>query len=125
MSRFEGFVPGRHLIDAYGAGGFRFGDMGHRGSILALPSGVHGWRVARLADLSAEDLAPILAEAAEISHLLLGTGAEIAFVGEPFRGRLRAAGIVLEPMATAAAARTYNILIGEGRKVAAALIAVD
>jgi preprotein translocase subunit SecF len=39
----EGFVPGRFAIDAYGRGGFRFADMSHRGSILALPSGVHAW----------------------------------------------------------------------------------
>ena len=36
-----GFVPGRHLIDAYGAGAFRFADMSHVGSILATPGGVH------------------------------------------------------------------------------------
>jgi uncharacterized protein len=41
--RYEGFIPGRHLIDAYGAGGFRFADMSHRGSILALPTGIWAW----------------------------------------------------------------------------------
>jgi uncharacterized protein len=38
MARFDGFVPGRHQLDAFGAGGFRFADMSHRGSILATPA---------------------------------------------------------------------------------------
>ena len=38
MARFDGFVPGRHLIDAFGDGGFRFAEMSHRGSILATPA---------------------------------------------------------------------------------------
>jgi uncharacterized protein len=124
MPLFNGFVPGRHLIDAYGAGGFRFGDMSHRGSILALPSGVHIWTVTTMAELSLDRLAPVLAEAAEIGHLIIGTGGEIAFLPKLLQDALRAAGIVPEPMSTPAAARTYNILAAEGRQVAAALIAV-
>lgn len=124
MPLFNGFVPGRHIIDAYGAGGFRFGEMSHRGSILALPSGVHIWDVTAMAGLSLDSLTLVLAESGAISHLIIGTGTEIAFVGEPFRSVLRAAGIVPEAMSTPAAARTYNILAAEGRPVAAALIAV-
>ena len=124
MPLFNGFVPGRHLIDAYGAGGFRFGEMSHRGSILALPSGVHVWSVTGIAGLSPESLAPVLTEAAEIGHLIIGTGHDIAFLPKPLQEHLRAAGIVPEAMSTPAAARTYNILMAEGRRVAAALIAV-
>lgn len=122
--RYEGFVPGRHLIDAYGAGGFRFAEMSHRGSIIALPSGVHAWAVADMAELTAASLAPVLAEAGTIDVLLLGTGPEVRFVPEPIRARLREAGIGLDPMQTGAAARTYNVLAAENRRVAAALIAV-
>ena len=78
--RFNGFVPGRHLIDAYGAGGFRFGEMGHRGSILALPSGVRKWDVAAMAELTPDSLALVLAEAESIGHLIIGTGHDIAFL---------------------------------------------
>ena len=120
----EGFVPGRHEIDASGAGGFRFADMSHRGSILILPSGIQAWPVTSLEHLTAADLAPVIAEAGEIEFLLLGTGRDIAFVGEDLRAPLREAGIGLEAMATGAAARTYNLLLGEKRRVAAALIAV-
>jgi uncharacterized protein len=121
---YEGFVPGRHLIDAYGAGGFRFADMSHRGSILALPSGVHAWGAATAPGLTAQDFAPVLAESDAIELLLIGTGPDIAAVGEPVRAPLREAGIRIDVMPTGAAARTYNILLAENRRVAAALIAV-
>ena len=120
----DGFVPGRYPIDAYGGGGFRFADMSHRGSILALPSGVRAWDVTDPAGITPESLAPLLAEAGEANLLLLGTGAEIVFVPDSLRRHLKQAGIGLDVMQTGAAARTYNILMAENRKVAAALIAV-
>lgn len=122
--RYEGFVPGRHLIDAYGAGGFRFAEMSHRGSIIALPSGVHAWAVADFSGLTLESLAPVLAEVGSLDVLLLGTGADVRFVPETIRARFRQAGIGLDPMQTGAAARTYNVLAAENRRVGAALIAV-
>jgi uncharacterized protein len=121
---YEGFVPGRHLIDSYGNGGFRFAEMSHRGSILALPSGVRAWPVAQASDIDEASLAGAFAEADSIDLLLLGTGAEVAAVPNALRLRLREAGIGLDVMQTGAAARTYNILVGENRKVGAALIAV-
>ncbi len=121
---YEGFVPGRHLIDAYGNGGFRFAEMSHRGSILALPSGVRAWEVASPAQFSVAAFAPVLAEAAEIDVLLIGTGREPAGLPEELRSRLKDAGIGVDAMQTGAAARTYNILLAENRKVAAALMAV-
>ncbi|HEX8164652.1 MAG TPA: MTH938/NDUFAF3 family protein [Beijerinckiaceae bacterium] len=120
----EGFVPGRHLIDAYGAGGFRFADMSHRGSILALPSGIRAWGVRSPADFSEEAFAPVLAEAADIDVLLIGTGRDPALLPDELRARLREAGIGVDAMQTGAAARTYNVLAAENRKVAAALVAV-
>ncbi len=124
MPRFEGFVPGRHQIDAFGAGGFRFADMSHRGSILALPSGIRIWPVGRFDEITLASLQPVLDEAGSIDFLLIGTGADIAFVPDEWRVRLREAGITVEAMATAAAARTYNVLVAEDRRVAAGLIAV-
>ena len=123
--RYDGFVPGRHLIDAYGAGGFRFADMSHRGSILALPSGVKAWDVRSAADFSEEAFAPVLAEAADIDVLLIGTGSDTAPLPETLRGLFREAGVGVDVMQTGAAARTYNVLLAENRRVAAALIAVD
>lgn len=121
---YEGFVPGRYLIDAYGNGGFRFAEMSHRGSILALPSGIMAWSPTTAADVTEDALAPVFAQGSEVELVLLGTGVDIAPIGAPLRQRFREAGIGLDVMQTGAAARTYNILAGEGRKVAAALIAV-
>lgn len=124
--RHDGFVPGRHGMDAYGAGGFRFAGMSHKGSVLAMPSGVHAWAVAVPGDISVASLAALLAEPqGAVELLLLGTGAQLVPQPDALRWRLREAGIRLEVMQTGAAARTYNILLGENRRVAAALLAVD
>lgn len=120
----EGFVPGRFAIDAYGRGGFRFAEMSHRGSILALPSGVYAWPVEEGAGFTPADFGPIVAERDAIDVLLLGTGAEPRAIDDAIRWVLREAGIGLDVMPTGAAARTYNIMLGENRRVAAALIAV-
>jgi uncharacterized protein len=118
------FLPGRHQLEAYGNGGFRFGGMSHRGSILALPSGVRAWPVRSVSEIGEAALAPIIAEAEAIEILLLGTGDQPAFIEESVRAPLAAVGIRLDAMQTGAAARTYNVLIAEDRRVAAALIAV-
>lgn len=117
--------PGRAPIDAYGNGGFRFADMSHRGSILCLPSGIHGWEPADLAKLGAHDFAKVLAEAGQIEILLVGTGRDLKRLPPELRAQLREAGIAADPMATGAAVRTYNVLLAEERAVAAALVAVD
>jgi uncharacterized protein len=121
-SRADAHFPGHAAIDAYGGGGFRFADMSHRGSILCLPSGIWGWEPAQ--PLDEASFAKVLAEADEIEFLLVGTGKSLVPLPEPVRWALRARRISADPMATGAAVRTYNIVLGEGRRVAAALIAV-
>jgi uncharacterized protein len=121
---YEGFVPGRHGIDAYGNGGFRFAEMSHRGSILALPSGVKAWPVASVAEITEASLADVFAEADALEFMIIGTGLELAPLPDALRWCFRDARIGLDVMQTGAAARTYNIMVGENRKVGAALIAV-
>jgi uncharacterized protein len=124
--RYAGFLPGIHLIEGYGSGGFRFGGMSHRGSILALPSGIRAWPVTKPEEIGLATLALLFEEEqGAIGHLLIGTGTGLLPLKSALREELRARGILAEPMATGAAARTYNILIGENRRVAAALLAVD
>ena len=120
-----GYAPGRHLIDAYGRGGFRFAGMSHRGSIRALPSGVIAWPVASIADLRASDFEAVFADDPRVDFLILGTGAEIAPVPDALRRPFREAGISFDAMQTGPAARTYNVLLAENRRVGAALIAVE
>lgn len=122
----RGFLPGAHEIEGYGGGGFRFGGMSHRGSILALPSGVYAWSAREPADITPQSLARVFSEPrGAIEHLLIGVGASFAPLDEELLRRLRAAGIRPEPMQTGAAARTYPILLGERRRVAAALLATS
>lgn len=117
--------PGRAPIDSYGNGGFRFADMSHRGSLLCLPSGIYGWESAESAALDEASLTRILEEAEAIDVLLVGCGRDLVPLPTEARQRLRARHIVAEPMSTGAAVRTFNVLLAEGRAVAAALIAVD
>ncbi|WP_406858348.1 MTH938/NDUFAF3 family protein [Alsobacter sp. KACC 23698] len=123
-ARYEGFVPGRHLLDAYGNGGFRFADMSHRGSILALPSGIRAWAVTGPAELTTSAFEPVFAEEAPPEVLLIGTGLDVAPLPERLRWRFKDARIRIDVMQTGAAARTYNIMLAENRSVGAALIAV-
>lgn len=117
--------PGRAPIDAYGNGGFRFADMSHKGSILCLPSGVHGWDPADPNALTTSDFAQVLAESLQIEVLLVGMGRDLRRLPHELKEDLKAAGIASDPMSTGAAVRTFNVLLAEDRAVAAALIAVD
>ncbi len=121
----EAHFPGRAPIDAYGNGGFRFADMSHRGSILCLPSGVHGWEPGDPKALTEADFRQVIEQAASIDLLLVGMGADLRPLPKDLRARLKEAGIAAEPMSTGAALRTFNVLLAEDRPVAAALIAVD
>ena len=121
----SGFLPGAHAIEGYGLGGFRFASMSHRGSILALPSGIYAWSAVTAADIDIASLEPVFREPkGSIEHLLVGTGVELVPLPASVRRRLAETGIRAEPMATGSAACTYSILLNEGRRVAAALLAV-
>jgi uncharacterized protein len=122
------FVPGRHAIEAYGGGGFRFAGMSHVGSILATPHGISAVAAVSIAEVGDEALAPLIAELEAtpgvVELLVLGTGASPARPPEALIRRLCASGVRFETMATGSAARVYNVLVEEGRRVAALLIAV-
>jgi uncharacterized protein len=113
------------VIEAYGKGGFRFADMSHRGSILCLPQGIWASDAKAPGDIDLEVLSPALADRAAIDHFLIGTGKDIAPLPPAIRDAFRSRHIVVEPMSTGAAVRTYNILFGERRRVGALLIAVE
>lgn len=120
----DAHFPGRAPIDAYGNGGFRFAGMSHRGSILCLPSGIHGWDASEDDPLDVTLFEKVLAEADDIQFLLVGTGSVIRFLPAGLKARLRERGVSSDPMGTGAAVRTYNVMLSESRPVAAALIAV-
>ena len=117
-------LPRPAEIEAYGKGGFRFGGMSHRGSILCLPGGIWAWPVPAPQEIDEASLARVFA-APRAELLLVGTGKQPWLMPEALRWRFRDARIGIEVTPTGAAVRTYNILFAEGRRVGAALIAVD
>jgi uncharacterized protein len=120
----DGFLPGRHAITGIGQGGFRFGEMSHQGSILALPSGVCRWSPPEPFRHDETAYADVFAEAGDIDMLLIGAGGVPLPLPEALRWRFREMKIAPDVMTTASAASTYNLLLDEGRRVAAALVAV-
>jgi uncharacterized protein len=120
----DGFLPGRHVIAGFGQGGFRFGEMSHKGSILALPSGIRRWEHQTPFRHDDALYAAIFADAVDIDMLLIGAGGVPLPLPEALRLRFRDARVAVDIMTTASAASTYNVLLGEGRRVAAALVAV-
>ena len=117
-------LPRSAPIEAYGKGGFAFAEMSHRGSLLCLPDAIWAWPVVRAADIDKASLQRVFAAADGIDTLIIGTGTEVWLPPASLREALRAVKVVLDPMQTGPAIRTYNIMIGERRRVAAALIAV-
>ncbi len=86
---------------------------------------MYAWDIAQFSQLTDAAFAPVFREAAEIELLLIGAGRDMVHLPESIRWRLRDARIGFDVMTTAAAARTYNVLLSENRRVAAALIAVS
>jgi uncharacterized protein len=124
MTAPQGYVPGRHKIDDYGNGGFRFADMSHRGSILALPTGIRAIAPTHWKEIDAPLIDIALREGGGIDLFIAGMGKDLMPLPAPLRAKLREAGVGCESMATAAAVRTFNMLLDEGRQVGALLIAV-
>ena len=118
-------VPkGRQLLTGYGGGGFRINNEFVGGSILLFAEGHHAWALTDAVQLTAFSLQPVLEAAEPVELLLIGTGKSIAMIDSAIRPLFKSKGIALEVMDTGAACRTYNILLAEERRVAAALIAV-
>lgn len=117
-------LPRSAPIEAYGKGGFAFADMSHRGSLLCLPDAIWAWPVAKTAEVDEYTLSRVFAAANKIDALIIGTGIEVWVAPNRLREAFRNVHVSLDSMQTGPAIRTYNIMIGERRRVAAALIAV-
>ena len=125
--RFDGFVPERAAIVAYGNGGFRFAGMSHRGSLLVLADGTHAWDMdtpVQPADLGPPLLA-LLERLVVPQFLLVGTGRRQIFPEPAVHAAFLSRRIGLEVMDTGAACRTYNVLLAEERPVTVAVVAVE
>ena len=110
--------PGTQVIERYGASGFRVSGQVYLGAVLVFPDRTIAWEAAAA---TAESLA-LIVDHGGVELLLLGLGRRMTPVAAALRAALRANGIALEAMDTGAACRTYNVLLGEDRRVAAALL---
>jgi uncharacterized protein len=115
---------GRQLIQAYGNGTFRVSGRAYQGSVLVFPDETRAWPIGSVAAIDPDALGPVLARQGSLDLLLLGAGPVLVRPAPEIARSLRAAGIALEVMDTGAACRTYNVLLAEDRRVAAALIAL-
>lgn len=111
-------------VDAWGGGGFRVAGVWRPGSLLILDDVAGDWSPVSLSALTPDDFVDVIANRATVEFVLLGTGLSPGLPSRAVRDALKAAGVGLEFMATEAAARTYNVVASEGRRVAAALLAV-
>jgi len=125
VSKDDRHFPGCAPIDGYGQGGFRFAGMSHRGSLLIVPSGIYAWQVFAPQEISEQTLARVFAEADQIDLLLIGSGRDPMALPPVIRDRCKQASISVDLQPTGGASSTYNVLLDEGRRVAAALIAVS
>ncbi len=114
----------RKYIDHYGNGGFRIGGDRYEGSVIVAPEQVWPWAVSEMAQLTADSLAAIVAAEPPIEVLLIGCGGRGERLPGDLRQALKERAIIVDVMETGAACRTYNVLLAEERRVAAALIAI-
>lgn len=120
MKLLASSAAGRNLVTAYGDDYVAVNGERHRGSMVLLPDRVLDWEPRSFEELSAEHFSALLALDVEI--VLLGTGPTQRFPRPGLIAALSQAGIGVEVMDLQAACRTYNILVAEERKVAAALL---
>ncbi len=112
----------RMVIDSYGPGQFRVSGTVLEGPVLVFPDHTQNWSVGGFGELTAENFRPVWEAEPSVELLLLGSGPKMALLPSRLRQEVRAAGVVIEVMDTGAACRTYNVLLAEGRRVAAALL---
>jgi uncharacterized protein len=115
--------PGQvQLIRSYGPGHFLISEREWRSPVLVTPTRTTAWNVARAEDLAVENLAALKEAPTPTELLVVGCGPRIVFLPPALRASLKLAGLSLEVVDTGSACRTYNVLLAEGRRVAAALI---
>ncbi len=115
-------VGDQQVIEGYGKTGFRVSGREWQGSVIVFPVHTRAWPIGGLAELTLSSFKPICEEIPAIELLLIGTGQRMALMPASLRAELRGLGFGIEAMDTGAACRTYNVLIGEQRRVAAALL---
>lgn len=113
------------MVTAYGDGGFRINDQRVDGAVLVMPHEAHPLDLdADSLHAAGDALDPLLAYEPRPEMVLIGTGEKLIPPSTALRTALDQAKLGFDPMDTGAAARTYNVLVSEGRRVAALLLPV-
>ncbi|MBT3916028.1 MAG: hypothetical protein HOF23_06615 [Rhodospirillaceae bacterium] len=116
---------GRQIIQSYGDLRFRVSDNFFESPVLVFPEKTITWSVSSIDGLSVGALSDVIEADPAIDILLIGCGKVMALIPPDLRDALKDSGVVIEPMDTGAACRTFNVLTTEDRRVAAALIPVE
>jgi len=114
---------GKQVINSYGDGGFVVSSKKIKSSLIVLPDETIEWDVKDFADISESSFKELFNKN-DIEVLLLGCGDKQQFLPHELEAIFKKNKIVVDCMDTGAACRTYNVLLSEERKVAAALIAI-
>ena len=120
-------APDKQVIDSYGRDGFRVSGVVYRGGAIVFPDKTIDWPATAMIDVTAESLAPVIERSGTdrgVEVLLLGCGKQMRLVPAALRAAFRIHRIVIDEMDSGAACRTYNVLMAEGRRVAAALLPI-
>ena len=112
------------LINRYGAGVFVVSGQEKKTSIILSARGVNEWNVHHFSELDNHSIIALCEQAKECDIFLIGSGESQEFLSPALRQIGREYSIAIDCMDTGAACRTYNVLIGEGRRVMAALVLV-
>jgi uncharacterized protein len=113
-------AAGRNLFSGYGPGYVAINGERHEHSVIVLPDRVMDWEIERFEQLSEPVFESL--KSLPVDVVVLGTGAALRFPAASNLRTLTQAGIGIEVMDTAAACRTYNVLLAEDRRVAAAIL---
>lgn len=117
MQEISGGAP----LEILESGGFRLGAESVAGAALAAGGRLRVWAARSVDEMDPASLAAVVEAKAEL--LLLGTGERRRPAPEPVRRAMAEAGVAVESMSTASAARAYNAMLDDPREVAAALLA--
>lgn len=115
---------GAQIIQSYAGGKFRVSGQVYESPVIVMADQTIIWPVSSFENLKVEDFAPLASRSADVDVVLLGCGASMRFLPPELRAALKAQGLAVDIMDTGAASRTYNVLMAEGRRVAAALLSV-
>ncbi len=117
------FLPQQLQISSFGNGGFRFGSHSHLGPLLALPSGMRAWGIT--VQLVPDNFTQLLKERDNIDFVLIGTGSDMLRLPRDVVAYLAEHHLNAECMSTSSAVHSYNVMLAEGRRIAAGFVAVE